>query len=111
MKRFTKIAALLLALVMIVSAFAACGAKTGDEKATDKADTKEGGNEVVERVQSDDPLSVGYSPFNEKFSPFFSETAYDQDVWAMTQVSLIGNDRTGAMIYKGIEGETHEYNG
>ena len=24
------------------------------------------------------PLVVGYSNFNEKFSPFFSETAYDQ---------------------------------
>ncbi len=30
---------------------------------------------------------------------------------AVTQIGLIGNDRQGAMIYKGIEGETHSYNG
>ncbi|MBR1659601.1 MAG: ABC transporter substrate-binding protein, partial [Oscillospiraceae bacterium] len=62
------------------------------------------------RVRAD-TLSVGYSPFNSKFSPFFSETAYDQDAWAMTQVALLSSDRTGAMVFNGIEGETIEYNG
>ncbi|MBQ3480960.1 MAG: ABC transporter substrate-binding protein, partial [Oscillospiraceae bacterium] len=57
------------------------------------------------------PLVVGYSPFNSKFSPFFSETAYDQDVQAMTQIGLLTSDRTGAIIQKGIEGETIEFNG
>ncbi len=60
---------------------------------------------------SEEPLVVGYSPFNSKFSPFFSETAYDQDVWAMTQISLLSSDRQGAIVYKGIEGETRAYNG
>ena len=65
-------------------------------------------------LNSDDPntpMVVGYSPFNSRFSPFFSQTAYDQDVQAMTQVSLLSNDRTGAIILNGIEGETIPYNG
>ncbi len=62
-------------------------------------------------VEDKTPLVVGYSPFSNKFSPFFSETAYDQDAYAMTQVSLLESDRTGAIIYKGIEGETISYNG
>ena len=32
------------------------------------------------------PLVVAYSQFSEKFSPFFGETAYDNDVAAMTQI-------------------------
>ena len=60
---------------------------------------------------SDKPLVVGYSNFSSKFSPFFSETAYDQDVYAMTQIGLITTDRQGAVIYNGIEGETIPYNG
>ena len=38
---------------------------------------------------NDKPLVAGYSNFSSKFSPFFSETAYDQDVWAMTSISLL----------------------
>ena len=60
---------------------------------------------------SDKPLVVGYSNFSSKFSPFFSETAYDQDVWTMTAVSLLNMDRLGAIVEKGKTGETREYNG
>ena len=82
---------LLLALVMVcVSVLAACGG---------------GGS------SSDKPLVVGYSNFSSKFSPFFSETAYDQDVWYVTQVQLLNLDRLGAIVEKGKTGETREYNG
>ena len=63
------------------------------------------------REGGDDVLVVGYSNFSSKFSPFFSETAYDQDAWLMTQVNLITTDRVGQIIYNGIEGETNNYNG
>ena len=66
---------------------------------------------VEQREQNLTPLVVGYSAFNEKFSPFFAESAYDQDVMELTQIGLLGNDRQGAIIMKGIEGETKEYNG
>ena len=53
-----------------------------------------------ETAANDTPLVVGYSPFNQKFSPFFSETAYDQDVYAMTQIGLFNSDRVGAPVVR-----------
>ena len=87
--------ALILSLVMCLGLLAGCGDKnTGDQT---KDETT--------------PLVVGYAPFNEKFSPFFSETEYDQDVWLMTSVALLNNGRQGEMIMNGIECETYSYNG
>ena len=119
MKRFTRIIALLIAVIMVCCMFAACGEKkdepagTGDAvdttKAPDADTTADGGDEPGKNETT--PLVVGYSPFSNKFSPFFSETAYDADVYGMTQIGLITTDRQGAVIYKGIEGETNPYNG
>ena len=89
--------ALILSLVMCVGLFTACGEQKNP-----------GGNDVESK---DTPLVVGYSAFNQKFSPFFSETEYDQDVWVMTSLSMLNSDRQGQIIMKGIEGETHNYNG
>ena len=75
----------------------------GDESAAEEA--------VVETPTGETPLVAGYSYFSSKFSPFFSETAYDQDVQWLTQLNLFTTDRAGAVIYKGIEGETNNYNG
>ena len=84
--------ALLLALVMVcISVLAGCGG--GSSSSADK------------------PLVVGYSNFSSKFSPFFAETAYDQDVATVTQVVLLGLDRLGAVVEKGKTGEDREYNG
>ena len=94
-----KILSLLLALVMVVALLAGCG------------QTATPSNEGEEAPAEAKTLSVGYSPFNSKFSPFFSQTAYDQDAMAMTQLGLLSSDRTGAIILKGIEGETINYNG
>lgn len=91
MKKATRILALVLCAVMCLGLFVGCGNK--------------------DKQNNDTPLVVGYSPFNSKFSPFFSETAYDQDVWVMTAISLLNGDRQGAIIMKGIEGETKAYNG
>ena len=89
--------ALILSLVMCVGLFTACGEQKNP-----------GGNDDESK---DTPLVVGYSAFNQKFSPFFSETEYDQDVWLMTSLSMLNSDRQGQIIMKGIEGETHNYNG
>lgn len=100
MNNFKKILALVLALVMCVAMFAACG-----DKADKNPDDTDG------ESKNDTPLVVGYSPFNSKFSPFFAETAYDQDVSSMTQLGLLTSDRTGAIIMNGIKGETVPYDG
>ena len=107
-----KILALILALVMAL-ALVACGGNSNNNT-TPPANTNtenQDNNENTEPVKEDKTLQVGYSPFNSKFSPFFSETAYDQDAMSMTQIGLLTSDRTGAIILKGIEGETVNYNG
>lgn len=60
---------------------------------------------------SDTPMVVGYSNFSSKFSPFFAESAYDQEAQELTTVMLVNNDRLGQTLYKGSKGETSEYNG
>ncbi len=57
------------------------------------------------------PLVVAYQEFSQKFSPFFADTGYDQDVAGMTQISLLTTDRVGGIIFNAIEGETVAYNG
>ena len=121
MKKMTKVLALGLSAVMVLG-MAACSSSSSaapetqapatsapetDAPETDAPETEATSGGATE----DTPLVVGYSNFSEKFSPFFSETAYDQDVYAMTQIGLLNSDRQGAIIYKGIEGETINYNG
>jgi peptide/nickel transport system substrate-binding protein len=59
----------------------------------------------------DTPLVVAYDQFSQKFSPFFADSAYDQDVDSMTQIVILTTDRTGGIVYNAIEGETIPYNG
>ena len=110
-----KYLALVLALIMCVGLLSGCGQTAAPAAEATKAEAEPAAEAVAEaepaETDADTPLVVGYSPFNEKFSPFFSETAYDQDVWAMTQIPLLTSDRQGAIIMDGIEGETINYNG
>ena len=106
MKSSKKFLALLLALMLCVGVLAGCGNTSTPAESSAPAESAEPASD-----NSDTPLVVGYSPFSSKFSPFFAETAYDQDVASMTAISLLTSDRTGAIIYNGIEGETINYNG
>ena len=85
-----KLLAMLLAAVMLLSVIGAVAEETAEQGT---------------------PLVVATSTLSEKFSPYFADTAYDQDVVNMTQASMMTTDRTGGIIYNGIEGETHSYNG
>ena len=107
MKNFRKVLALVFAVLMCLGAFASC--KTTPASSGSAGTTDSTGNNTPQ--QSTTPLVVGYAEFNSKFSPFFAETAYDQDVYTMTSIGLLGNDRTGGMIYNGIKGETVAFNG
>ncbi|MBO6263760.1 MAG: ABC transporter substrate-binding protein [Clostridia bacterium] len=101
-KRFGSI----LTACVLASAFAltACGGPAEESESHSG-----GGNEPAATAKG--ILSVGYSNFNEKFSPFFATTAYDQDVATMTQVSLLASDRVGAVVEKSKTGEKRVYNG
>lgn len=88
MKSIKKILALVLAGTMLAGCLVGCG---GNSDST--------------------PLVIASADMSEKFSPFFADSTYDQNVVDFTQVALLGNTRAGEIVYKGIEGETYEYNG
>jgi len=103
MSKLRKLLVCVLAMTMVLSlgAFASMAEPAEGDAAP-----------AVESAAADEnTLVVGYSYFNSKFSPFFAETAYDQDVNRMTQMPLMVADRMGAPVYQGIEGETINYNG
>jgi len=103
MSKLRKLLVCVLAMTMVLSlgAFASMAEPAEGDAAP-----------AVESAAADEnTLVVGYSYFNSKFSPFFAETAYDQDVNRMTQMPLKVADRMGAPVYQGIEGETINYNG
>lgn len=68
------------------------------------------GEEEPPKVENN-VLSVAYTSFGGKFSPFYAELPADRDIVAMTQLSLLSTDRAGNVILGGIHGETTEYNG
>ncbi|MEG0805795.1 MAG: ABC transporter substrate-binding protein [Lachnospiraceae bacterium] len=100
-KNFKRVLALVLAVVMVIG-LTACG---------DKGKTTTGGKDGGKDTGKTVPLVVGYSPFSQKFSPFYAETQYDTDVINLTQVALMTTDRMGGIIKNAIEGETVNYNG
>ena len=90
MKTTKRVIALLLAALLCVTLFAGCKKKgSGDDKT----------------------LVVATNHFEAKFSPFFAASAEDNNIVDMTQAMLLGLDRVGAPVLKGIEGETRSYNG
>ena len=70
------------------------------------------GTALAEAQHEANTLVIGYTEFNEKFSPFYSESGYDNDVANVyTATPLMVTDRVGGIIYNAIEGETVSYNG
>ena len=78
MSKIKKILALVLCALLVVGVLAACSGNGGQQggggegQETTPAESGEGGGEQA----GEKTLVVGYSPFSNKFSPFFSETAY-----------------------------------
>ncbi len=91
-----KIFALLLAAAMASTLLAGCGNDTPSP-----SDPNTG----------NDTLVVGTQNFDGKFSPFFYTNSYENDVLSLVHLSLVGTDREGAVVLRGIEGETRPYNG
>ena len=105
-----RLCAIALVAAMSAGVFASCSNGNGS---SDSASTSESTSTASEETTSDNstPLVVAYDTFNQKFNPFFSTVQYDSDVASMACESLIINDRSGAIVYNGIEGETRSYNG
>lgn len=99
---------LLVALLSALLVFTMFGcSKPADDTTPSGDDT----TPDTQPVDENKPLVVGYSNFSGKFSPFFADTAYDQDVQGMTQVGLLPSDRVGAVLLNAKDGETVAYNG
>lgn len=57
---------------------------------TDGTEAPDDGEEGDQPKEVRDTLVVASDEFNEIFSPFFSNTAYDNNVWSLTSVGLLG---------------------
>ena len=120
-KKVMRVVSALLLAAMTLSACSggtqpAGGAATSDTEATQEAPagtTAEAPAEATdaEGASADTPLVYAENEFSEKFSPFFAETVYDQNVNRLCALPLLTSDRTGNVIHNGIGGETVEYNG
>ena len=94
MSKFNKLLALVLAVIMVSALMVSAVAET------------------AEAGEEDANLAVyATSTFGQKFSPFFSTSAYDVEVVELVTGYLLAADRGGAVINNGIEGETVDYNG
>ena len=105
-----KLLAMLLAALMLFSVIGAVAEETAEAAVEETAEAA-----VEETAEVDPalgtPLVVATSTLSGKFSPYFADTAYDQEMVDRTQLYMMTTDRTGGIIYNGIEGETHAYNG
>jgi peptide/nickel transport system substrate-binding protein len=119
MKKRKKLLAVLLAGTMTAGLVTGCGSSTdtttSESSATNETASSTSGetssDTTASTTGSDTPLVIANDAMNEKFSPFFGESVPDENVWLLTTVSLLDTDRQGEIVYKGIEGETREYNG
>ncbi len=67
--------------------------------------------DTVTDPRDDQTLVVGTQHFDGKFSPFFYTNSYENEVLSLVHQPLLGLDREGAVVLRGIEGETRPYNG
>ena len=115
MKKATKrTLALILSFMMILALLAACTPEEVPEETPEQPTVETPTPETPPQPEPDpgpQTLVVGYSFFSQKFSPFFSKTAYDKEVSDMTHVYLLGNDRAGNIVMNGIGGDTFNFNG
>ena len=109
MKNTKQAIALATAAALSVSLLAGCGGAASSTESATSGSTSTSATEA--NAASDGTLVMADTGFESKFSPFFAASASDQDVIDLTQLGLLGADRKGEMILKGIEGETREYNG
>ena len=111
MKNTKQVLALAMAVAMAAGLLAGCGssASSSAESVASSEATSEAA--ATDTGSSDGTLVLADTGFEGKFSPFFAASSADQHVIDLTNISLLGADRKGEMILKGIEGETREYNG
>ena len=112
MKNTKRLAAMLLCLVMVLALFAGCGKTEQTTTTPEPTAAPTQAPEVSEApAATNDTLVYATSTFGEKFSPFFSTTAYDTELVELVTGYTVAADRGGNIIRNGIAGETVNYNG
>ncbi len=114
MKNTKQVLALAMAVAMAAGLLAGCGSSASSSTAESTASseaTSEAATDAAATSSNDGTLVLADTGFEGKFSPFFAASSADQHVIDLTNIALLGADRKGEMVLKGIEGETREYNG
>lgn len=108
-----KLLALLLALVLCIGVFAACGKKTDDTEPSQNPNPTDVPTEPTDEPTEPtrDTLTIGTSYFDGKFSSFFYTNDYESQVLSLIVGGMYGVDRVGAPVFKALSGETREYDG
>lgn len=101
MKQISKLPAMLLVLCVCLNLLSGCG---GGEKSVPDG-------ESADAAADKDTIVAAVSGLQGIFSPFFALSAADQDIVKLTQVFLLGVDREGSPVLKGIKGEKRDYRG
>ena len=106
MKNTKQVLALAMAVAMAAGLLAGCGssASSSAESVASGEATSEAA--ATDTGSSDGTMVLADTGFEGKFSPFFAASSADQHVIELTNIALLGADRKGEMILKGIEGET-----
>lgn len=118
-----RITAVVLTTAMVVS-MSGCNGKTKDKKEKkpvasasaepESPDPTTAGNTKASgkgNNKSDVPLEVAFTSFDKAFNPFATLSENNEKAVELTQLTLLTEDREGAVITKGIEGQTRYYNG
>lgn len=106
MKNAKRLLALTLAAGMTLGQIMSVSAEESTEAVTEAA------TEAAQEEAADGQTLVAASNhFEGKFSPFFAQSAEDNNMVELINTPLLASDRLGAIVENGIEGETRSYNG
>ncbi len=111
MRKLYAILGVIMVTALVLSACATPTAAPTEAPVVEPTEAPVATEAPVETEEASIPLVVAYADFSQKFSPFYSDSAYDADVAGMTQISLLTTDRVGGIVHNAIEGETLNYNG
>lgn len=111
MKNTKQVLALAMAVAMAAGLLAGCGSSASSSAESVASGEATSETAATDTGSSDGTMVLADTGFEGKFSPFFAASSADQHVIDLTNIALLGADRKGEMVLKGIEGETREYNG
>lgn len=111
MTKAKKLLALILALVMCLGLFSACGGGDTSEESAAPSESQAPEESAEPEAETRDTLVIGTSYFDGKFSTFFHTNDFEEQVLEMVALGFYGLDREGNPVYLGKTGETRAYNG